>query len=81
MAADTSSPPAASTRVVETIAAELAAATADPISVNSLDADVKNSGTAITYEDIRGSRQSPRLDFRSVFAQAFKKIHIYPKLF
>jgi hypothetical protein len=54
MVADTSSPAAASTCVVEPAAAAFAALIADPIPVKSLDAAAKSCGATITKEDICG---------------------------
>jgi hypothetical protein len=52
MAADTSSPAATATSVVDAAAAALAALIADPIPVKSVDAVVKAAGTRLTKNDI-----------------------------
>jgi len=51
IAADTSSPAAASTRVVEPAAAAFAALIVDPIPVKFLDAAAKSCGATIKNED------------------------------
>ena len=55
IAADTSSPAAATILVVEVAAAASAAMIASPIPVKSAHAAVKASGAAITYDDIAAS--------------------------